>query len=184
VAVVGRGAPSGVQLKLRRQSWLASLTARVASNPMPDMPPPAMNPAAPPPGGAGAPPTSPGVGGGAPGQPPFGSSPVSQPVPNRGQEAAGLSRLAVVVRLMEETVPLLGVGSEPGQAVLKALNSLAKHVPPGSVPPGVQTSTMQRLLSQQQQNAPQVAAMRAMQAGPQAPAGGGAPPAPPAPPAA
>jgi len=85
---------------------------------------------------------------------------------------------------MEETVPLLGVGSEPGQAVLKALNSLAKHVPPGSVPPGVQTSTMQRLLSQQQQNAPQVAAMRAMQAGPQAPAGGGAPPAPPAPPAA
>jgi len=71
----------------------------------------------------------------------------------------------VIVRLMEETIPLLGVGTEPGQALLKALNSLAKHVPPGSVPPGVQQSTMQSLMMKQQQAAPQIAAMRAMQPG-------------------
>ena len=87
-------------------------------------------------------------------------------------EAAGASRLAVIVRLMEETIPLLGVGTEPGQALLKALNSLAKHVPPGTVPPGVQQSTMQALMMKQQQAAPQIAAMRAQ--------AGGVPPAPPA----
>jgi len=111
-------------------------------------------------------------GGSAPGQPPFGSSPVSQPVPNRGMEAAGMSRLSVIVRLMEETVPLLGVGSEPGAALLKALNSLAKHAPPGSVPSGVQSSTMQAMMQKAQQQGPQIAAMRAAQPG----APGGAPP--------
>ncbi len=110
-----------------------------------------------------------------PGQPPFGSSPVSQPAADRGREAAGMSRLGVIVRLMEETVPLLGVGSEPGQAMLKALNSLAKHVPPGSVTPGVQQSTMQRLMQQQQQMGPQVAAMRAMGQQPGQPAQPGQP---------
>ena len=82
-----------------------------------------------------------------------------------------MSRLSVIVRLMEETIPLLGVGSEPGQALLKALNSLAKHVPPGAVTPGVQRSTMERLLAQQKQQGPQIAAMRAGQ-----PMPGGAPP--------
>lgn len=105
-----------------------------------------------------------------PGQPPFGSSPVSQPTPNKGQEAAGLSRLAVIVRLMSETLPLLGAGSEPGQALLKALNSLAKHVPPGSVSPGVQQSTMERLAQQQKQMGPQIAAMRGSQGQGQSPA--------------
>jgi hypothetical protein len=76
-------------------------------------------------------------------------------------EAAGLSQLAVVVRLLEKLIPLLGVGTEPGQAALKALNSLAKHVPPGSVPSGVQQTTLQSLMQQQQQAAPQIAAMRA-----------------------
>ena len=77
---------------------------------------------------------------------------------------------------MEETIPLLGVGSEPGQALLKALNSLAKHVPPGAVTPGVQQSTMERLLAQQKQMGPQIAAMRGGQGGPQPMPGGPMPP--------
>ena len=77
---------------------------------------------------------------------------------------------------MEETIPLLGVGSEPGQALLKALNSLAKHVPPGAVTPGVQQSTMERLLAQQKQMGPQIAAMRGGQGAPQPTPGGGMPP--------
>ena len=122
------------------------------------------------PGAPAAPPAPPGAGAGsAPGQPPFGSSPVSQPTANRGQEAAGLSRLAVVVRLLEDILPMVGVGSTPGKDVLKALTSLSKHVPPDSVSPGVQASTMQRLLQQQQQASPQIAAMRAMTPAPAAP---------------
>ena len=131
--------------------------ANSASPPAPGMPP----------GGPGA---------SNPGQPPFGSSPVSQPTPNRGQEAAGLSRLALIVRLLQETVSLLPASSKPGQDVVKALGILAKHVPEGSVPPGVQQATMQSLMQKQQQMTPQIAAMRAMSAG-QPP--GGAPPAPP-----
>jgi hypothetical protein len=87
-----------------------------------------------------------------------------------------MARLALIVRLMQETLPLIGVGSEPGQALLKALTSLSKHAPPGSVPAGVQQNTLQSLLMKQQQMAPQIAAMRAAQAGggaPQMPAGQG-----------
>lgn len=126
---------------------------------MPDISEQSGNPAAPPMGATPAP--APVGAGTAPGQPPFGSSPVSQPTPNKGHEAAGLSRLAVIVQLMTETVPLLGASSEPGQALLKALNALAKHAAPGSVSPGVQQSTMERLLAQQKQMGPQIAAMRA-----------------------
>ena len=111
-----------------------------------------------------APSPSPPVGAGtAPGQPPHGSSPVSQPTANRGMEAAGLSMLSVIVRLLEKAVPMLGVGSEPGKDVLKALNSLARHVPAGSVSPGIQQSTMEQLMAQQKQMAPQISALRAMQ---------------------
>ena len=80
-----------------------------------------------------------------------------------------MARLSLIVKLMQETLPLIGAASEPGQALLKSLTSLSKHAPPGSVPAGVQQNTMQSLLQRQQQMAPQVAAMRAMQAG------GGAP---------
>ena len=138
---------------------------------MPDMTAQPGSPPQPAPQGASA--------GSAPGQPPFGSSPATQPAANRGREAAGLSRLSVIIKLMEETIPLLGVGSEPGRDLVKALSNLAKHIPPGSVSPGVEQSTMQKLMAQQKQMAPQVAAMRAMQQPQQPQAGAGAPPSPP-----
>jgi hypothetical protein len=98
-------------------------------------------------------------------------------------ESAGLSMLSVIVRLLEKVLPMLGVSSEPGKDVLKALNSLARHVPAGSVSPGVQQSTMEQLAAQQKQMAPQISALRAMpgqQSGQQpqaAGAGAGMPPA-------
>ena len=165
--------------KPRRIPWLARCIARVASKTMSGSLGQSAPPApAPSPMGASAPP---GMGAGATtGQPPFGSSPVSQPTPNRGMEAAGLARLSVVVRLLEEVVPLLGVSTPPGKDVIKALNTLAKHIPAGSVPPGVQQSTLQALMQKNQQMSPQIAAVRAMQppigeAAPP-PAGGAMPP--------
>lgn len=67
------------------------------------------------------------------------------PTPNKGMEAAGLQRLASVLKQLEELVPMFGSGTEPGQAVLKALNSLAKHVPPGSVTPASERSNIEQM---------------------------------------
>ena len=79
----------------------------------------------------------------APGQPPVGSSPATSPVPNKGLEAAGMAKLGLVVRQLEQLVPLLGVGTEAGQAVVKALTNLSKHVQPGAVSPGAEQSGLQ-----------------------------------------
>ena len=113
-----------------------------------------------------------------PGQPPIGSSPATQPVPNRGQEAAGLAKLGVAIRVLESILPMVGSGSEVGKDVLKALNSLSKHVPVGSQSSGIDTSALQEMLMKARQMQPQIAAMRAAQGGGQsgaagAPGGGG-----------
>lgn len=124
-----------------------------------------------------------------PGQPPFGSSPATSPTPDRGSQVKALSQLRVAVRILEMLVPTLGAGSEPGQAVLKAITTLSKFVPPGSTAGGVEKNTMQDLLMQQAQQSPMMAAMKAMGQGgptgsgmplPQMPGAGG-PPAAPAP---
>lgn len=107
------------------------------------------------------------------GQPPIGSSPATQPVPNRGLQAAGLAKLGVVVRQLEQILPVFGAGSDAGKDILKALNGLSKHVQPGSVSSGVEQTAMQELLMKARQNAPQMAAMKAAQSGG---APGGAPP--------
>ena len=114
------------------------------------------------------------------GNPPsVGSSPATIPQPNRGNEAAGLARLGIIVRLMEETVPLIGASSEPGKELLRALSSLAKHVPPGAVSPSIEQNAMQKMAMQQRQMGPQIAAMRQMGAGGSP---SGAPPQPSSPP--
>ena len=114
-----------------------------------------------------------------PGQPPVGSSPATGPVPNKGLEAAALAKLGQVVRILESLVPQLGAGTEAGKDVLKALTSLSKHVPPGAVSPGIEQTALKKMMMEQQQQGPQIAAMRAAMAQPK-PEGGATPPEPPA----
>lgn len=135
---------------------------------MPDLPIPSPSPAATPPG---APQGGPGAA--SQGQPPIGSSPATQPVANRGLQAAGVAKLGLAVKILESVLPMLGAGSESGKAVLEALNKLSKHVQPGSISSGVEQTGLQDLMNKVRQNAPQIAAMRASQ-----PAGAGAPPPP------
>src|ERR1700761_3251123 len=119
------------------------------------------------------PPAPPGSGASAnPGQP-IGSSPATQPVANRGMEAAGVAKLGVAVRLLEQIVPMLGAGSDAGRAVLESLNKLSKHVPSGSQSPGIEQSALQELMNKARQAAPQIAAMRAAQQGGGMPPGAG-----------
>jgi hypothetical protein len=99
-------------------------------------------------------------------------SPAMQPVANRGMEAAGMARLGLIVKLMEDTVPMLGAGSDAGQSLIKALSSLSKHVAGGSQSPGVEAAAIQNLQNQARQNAMRIAAMRAQAQGQGAGAGG------------
>ena len=105
---------------------------------------------------------------GPPGQPQSGSSPVTGPLANRGKEAGALAKLGQVVRLLEQLAPDLGAGNEAGRDVYKAIQNLAKHVPPGGASPGIENQAMQKLQATQQQTSPLIAAMRAGQAQPQA----------------
>lgn len=112
------------------------------------------------------------VPGGQPQQPPFGTSPATGPTPNRGYEAAGLQRLGLVVKQLEELVPLFGAGSEPGKKVLKALNTLVDLVPSGSVSPAAEKNNIERMAMQntqanQQTQMLQKQRMQAMQGGQQ-----------------
>ena len=95
----------------------------------------------------------------------MGSSPATGPTPNKGFEAAGLQRLGIVIKQMEQLVPMLGAGSEPGKDVLKALNMLAKHVPSGSVTPGAERTNIDRMAMQNAQNNSAMQKMRQQAAG-------------------
>ena len=114
--------------------------------------------------GAGAPPSM-----GPPGQPPMGSSPMTMPLQQKGQEAAALAQLGVVIRQLEQLLPMLGMASEAGQAVHAALKNLSRHVPAGTVSPGLQQTVMQRLMEAAKQQGPQISAMRGAGGPPQSP---------------
>src|ERR1700690_85514 len=98
--------------------------------------------------------------GGQPPQPPFGQTQATGSTPNKGYEAAGLQELGVLVKGMEKLLPMLGASSEPGQAVLKALNSLVKFVPAGSVTPAAQKNSIEAQMRQQAQGNQQMAALK------------------------
>jgi hypothetical protein len=141
--------------------------------------------------GPGArPPVPPGAAGGPgasqPEPPPTGASPATMPVANRGEHAAGMAHLAVAVHVLEQALPLLGMGTEAGRDVHSVLAKIAKHTPPGAVSSGIENSILQKLMMSNRQNAMNVAAMRGGAAPPGAPpgaaaAGGAQPPQPPRP---
>jgi hypothetical protein len=98
--------------------------------------------------------------GGQPAQPPFGATPATGSTPNKGYEAAGLQKLGVVVKQLESMLPELGASSEAGQAVLKALTSLTKFVPAGSVTPAAQKNSIEAQQRTMAQNNQQMAALK------------------------
>ena len=103
-----------------------------------------------------------GAGAQQPQQPPFGSTPATGSTPNKGYEAAGLQKLGVLVKQMETLLPEVGASSEVGQAVLKALNSLVKFVPAGSVTPAAQKNSIEAQQRNMAQNNQQMQAIQQM----------------------
>ena len=92
-------------------------------------------------------------------QAPFGASPATGPTPNKGFEAAAAQRLGLVVKQLEELIPMAGATSDIGKACLDALNKLVKHVPAGSVNPAQQKNQIE---SMAQKNAQQNQQMQAL----------------------
>lgn len=95
------------------------------------------------------------------GQSPPGSSPATTPIPNRGQEAAGLATLSVIVNALLKVAPEFGATSEVGRDILDVVKKLAKHVPSGSQASGVQNNAMMKMMRDQQQQQPMAAMMAA-----------------------
>ena len=122
----------------------------------------------------------------APGQPPFGSSQVQAPTPNRGLQAKSMEKVKVAVRLLELALPELGASTPQGQAVMKAITSLSRQVGQGAPGGGVEKSELQSLMLNAKQQQPMMDMLRAQGAGgpaagmtpPGAPGAGGGAPAP------
>lgn len=106
-----------------------------------------------------------------PQEPPLGVSSATGPTPNRGYEAAAKQRLGVIIRQLEQLIPLTGSTSEIGQTVLKMLNMAAKHIEPGEVTPAAERNTLDQLQMRNMQNQQMNQQLRA-----QPPAGGAAQP--------
>lgn len=127
--------------------------------------------------GGGAPQAGAGT---APGQPPFGSSPMTAPTPPKGLQGEGAALVAEAKRMMEAALAKPGCGAETelGQALLKSLEAIGKVLPEGAVTPGMQNAGMQQWMMQGRRENPMAAITAALGAGGGGPPGG-APPAPP-----
>lgn len=106
----------------------------------------------------------------------MGSSPATGPTPNQGYEAEALQQLGVAIKQLEGMVPKLGATSDAGAAVLKALQNLAKFVPPGTVTPAGERNTLEKTMLNNQRNSMLLQQIRAAQAAQAAQGAGGAPP--------
>lgn len=61
---------------------------------------------------------------------------------------------------MTELFSMLGPGSEVGKDVLKALNNLSKHVPPGSVTPAAEKNGIEQMALRNAQGTQQMAQLK------------------------
>ena len=96
-------------------------------------------------------------------QAPNGVSPATGPTPNKGFEAAAAQRLGLVIKQLEELIPLAGATTDIGKACLDALNKLVKYVPPGSVSPASSKNNIEQMAMKNAQSNQQMQALKAQQ---------------------
>ena len=63
-----------------------------------------------------------------------------------------MQRVGVLVKAMTELLPTVGIASELGQALHKAIGILGKHVPPGSSSNAAEKNQIEKMAIQNQQN--------------------------------
>ena len=82
----------------------------------------------------------------------------------------------MAVKILTETLPMVGVSSEIGQALMAVLPKLAKFVPPGTSTPASERNQMENMMMRNVQQGGQMQQLRAQMGQGGAPGGGGAPP--------
>ena len=82
-----------------------------------------------------------------------------------------MQRVGVLVKQMAEILPMIGPTSDLGQALMKAMTGLSKHVPPGSNSNAAEKNSIEKMAIQNQQNGAMMQQMK-----PQAPGQQQAPP--------
>src|SRR5579864_7799899 len=87
------------------------------------------------------------------GQPPMGSSPISVPSASPGAAAGAMSKVREAIKILQQALPQLPIGSEPHSKVMAAIQSISKVVPPSAEVPGVQQTALRDLARGGQQNA-------------------------------
>ena len=102
----------------------------------------------------------------------MGTTPATGPSPNRGREMAGLQKISLALKALEEAIPMVGAASEPGAAILKCITNLAKFMQPGSVSPAAERNQLESMLTQNTRNG-QV--LQQLKQPPPAGGGGGSP---------
>jgi hypothetical protein len=95
----------------------------------------------------------------------MGSTSVTGPSPNKGYEAQAVQQLGLIVKRMTDILPLVGATSEIGQALMKAMQSLSKHVPSGSVSNVAERNALEKQMLQNQQNGQMQQQLRAQMQG-------------------
>ena len=99
--------------------------------------------------------------GAAQGQPPFGSSPATQPTQNSGYKVAGLKLVGLALMALENSIPMLGAGTPEGSDVLSSIQKMSKHVPPGTITPADVINVAKNIMMKAQQGQQQMQAMQA-----------------------
>jgi len=82
----------------------------------------------------------------------MGASPMTGPTPNKGYEAAAMQGVGVVLNKLAELLPMAGPATDIGKAISRAIDSLAKVVPPGSVSNAQERNTIDGMARKNMQN--------------------------------
>lgn len=95
------------------------------------------------------------------------AGPISSPQGNQGNVQAAMAKISSGMKMIQEALPLIPMGSEIHTEVLKAVTSLSKVMnKEGESPttPKLDISSIMQMIKQHTQNAPQNAAARMMPA--------------------
>ena len=111
--------------------------------------------------------------------PPPGTGPAAAPGGMAGNVMAGMEKVKLGVKALIDSLPMLQLGSEMQQAVMKAVQDIGKHVPEagGGGDPQAMVQMLAMMGRQAKAEPPQAGALQQMMGGGgPPPPGGGAPP--------
>lgn len=82
------------------------------------------------------------------------------PQPNAGNEAAGMNKVQSALKMLEQALPEIPMGSDLHHEILKITTQLSKKLQPGTGSDGLQMQEMLQFLRNQAQSAPMRALAR------------------------